>query len=911
MFKIAKKALSWVLVVFMILPMFATSVFSAESVTNLTDLNLNDSAIKKVYFKLETNKDLASYAVNEEITFTATLWADMDGDGNAANDVQVSTPYVQYVLEFDDGTEKIKTYTPMTAGVATIKTKLTKAGAVRISLYVCDANRTQIRHSKIKMPYIGGAIAGATDIQVTTKEPADFDAFWKGQLAQLDAVSPEIEYIADVSDKLNMQGFKCYEIRIKCVEANVKTLSETSYVSVLLSVPENANPKALQLDVSFWGYGVYDPVPEKPWSSGGNAIMLVYAHSLPLDKESGWYEQHFCDSYPEYDHSGSKTKGYGWDYNNDIEDNNDPQKVYFRDMFLRDIQAIRFMAKAFGDEGVSNATNDIDTSAWKGLWNGRKLQVSGGSQGGLRTIAAGALDALSGENSVGITHLRVNVPWFADIADSTAEGNIKSDFHPEYKDGLAYFDTALLAKRVNTQSVLIGAGTGDGKCPMSGVQAVYNNLKVDATLNFIQGKGHDASYSNTVTSADSSQNKIGEGVVTGTITESGPSDWSFDPATGILTISNELKDGWVRLTSCTASGAWGTMVRDLVKHVVVTGHFTKIDPGAFDSYPLLETITLPRMTVQFDNNAFSNCPKLTEIKIAGDAYIPGTVDLSRQGNSTTDGHPVNTLADKNAFTGSKSIKTLILNNFYKDEDWYRLNKNTLPVNLETIMGPANSTYLREFCAANGYKFVPYGKATAANAAWTYNETTKTVTIWGEGAIKSISSSDAEFLSSAENMVINATITELGSNTFAALDGLKTVVMKGNAPTVPANAKPFGNKSVAINVYNGATGFGRIWCGYKVSTIIFEPGDVNCDETINAIDAVLLAQYIAGWETAVEEADEYSADCNGDGTINTVDAVLLAQYLAGWDVTLGGDAPPPTSDPDIGDDNEVEANDFFV
>ena len=30
----------------------------------------------------------------------------------------------------------------------------------------------------------------------------------------------------------------------------------------------------------------------------------------------------------------------------------------------------------------------------------------------------------------------------------------------------------------------------------------------------------------------------------------------------------------------------------------------------------------------------------------------------------------------------------------------------------------------------------------------------------------------------------------------------------------------------------------------------------------------------------------AADCNGDGKVDIKDAVLLAQYLAGWNVTLG-------------------------
>ncbi|MBO5280719.1 MAG: InlB B-repeat-containing protein [Clostridia bacterium] len=61
------------------------------------------------------------------------------------------------------------------------------------------------------------------------------------------------------------------------------------------------------------------------------------------------------------------------------------------------------------------------------------------------------------------------------------------------------------------------------------------------------------------------------------------------------------------------------------------------------------------------------------------------------------------------------------------------------------------------------------------------------------------------------------------------------------------------------------------------------GDLTGDGDINAVDAVLLAQKIAGWDV---DCDELAADCNGDDIINAVDAVLLAQYLAGWDVSLG-------------------------
>ncbi len=64
------------------------------------------------------------------------------------------------------------------------------------------------------------------------------------------------------------------------------------------------------------------------------------------------------------------------------------------------------------------------------------------------------------------------------------------------------------------------------------------------------------------------------------------------------------------------------------------------------------------------------------------------------------------------------------------------------------------------------------------------------------------------------------------------------------------------------------------------------GDVNGDEEISIQDVVLLAQYCAKWESAIEKTVVEAADANGDGDVSIQDVVLLAQYCARWDVTLG-------------------------
>ena len=61
------------------------------------------------------------------------------------------------------------------------------------------------------------------------------------------------------------------------------------------------------------------------------------------------------------------------------------------------------------------------------------------------------------------------------------------------------------------------------------------------------------------------------------------------------------------------------------------------------------------------------------------------------------------------------------------------------------------------------------------------------------------------------------------------------------------------------------------------------GDVDMDGKVNDNDTKRLAQYLADWITS---ANKKAADCNGDGDINAIDAVILVQYISGRDVILG-------------------------
>ena len=56
------------------------------------------------------------------------------------------------------------------------------------------------------------------------------------------------------------------------------------------------------------------------------------------------------------------------------------------------------------------------------------------------------------------------------------------------------------------------------------------------------------------------------------------------------------------------------------------------------------------------------------------------------------------------------------------------------------------------------------------------------------------------------------------------------------------------------------------------------GDASCDETVNAIDAALILQSIAGLLNALPCED--NGDANQDGSIDAIDAALVLQFVAG-------------------------------
>ncbi len=413
------------------------------TVQHILDIESGSNKVAEIY--ATTNKDALTYRVGEEIIFHITL---------KTKDSIVGCDTFSWEAYTDDG----KNYTGSSSGLSGetyIKILATGKGFVRLKCYAEDSQGRLIRaveqskeHNTAARPVFGAAVnLDEIGSEWGSREPEDFDAFWQTQVAVLDNVSPDLLAIETFEDKYPSHDLHRVKINCDCSDT-------CNMVSAYITVPKNPKPGSLKIHMFYNGYGTNDEYygfRRLPFTNNDTIYVTVFAHSAELGHEDSYY---------------SHLNNYGF------EGNEDPAKSYFRDMILRDIQALRFAEAYFGQDGLK-------------LWNG-SVSVSGGSQGAFQAFAVTAL-------CPEVTFGGYDVPWMCDNSAVTyANGNLMgSIFRPTHVDGLSYFDTVSFAKRIApTNQVNITVGLGDYVCPPSGIMALYRNLNCKVKLTFTQGRTH-------------------------------------------------------------------------------------------------------------------------------------------------------------------------------------------------------------------------------------------------------------------------------------------------------------------------------------------------------------------------------------------------------------------------------------
>ncbi len=533
------KMLSIILSIAMLASMLVIPTFAINS--------LMDIPVKAgCYMTIETNKHSLKYMPGDDVIMTVRL--------HDASGKQISAPYIRYNLRVDGSNDAgygeyqlYWTTVPFTDGEYTIRTKaIDIPGFMRLRVDILDENKTVIKRGYTASEgdwtafgpsgqlsfFQGGIVVDADNIRTTAATlsgtqvgsyegvtydeygvPSDFMSFWDSALAELDMAGnePKLIELAQIPTTTYSNWYRynhdLYSFKVSCPGDPTDLKSGETYVAGTIQIPKNVDLASAPIEMWYCGYGITLPGAQGSDSVKGKIAVTVAAHSLDYDFVNKI--QPTSDAFNLHADQQGSTNYYGFSFS----ENQNREYVYFKYMLLRDIQAIRFVTKAFrsggGVEFDASADETTRTLASEkltaGLWDGENISSNGSSQGAFQAVAVAALYSETvGEKEQRITNLWAGIPWMCDVQGNTDTLKVQSTYRQHYNSkqsgtdgeavGLNYYDTANFGRYVQCDTT-ISAGMGDPLCPASGVSALYNNIRTNGTdknitLGFIQGKTH-------------------------------------------------------------------------------------------------------------------------------------------------------------------------------------------------------------------------------------------------------------------------------------------------------------------------------------------------------------------------------------------------------------------------------------
>ena len=413
------------------------------------------------FLKGVTDKEKPFYAPGEEMTFTLRL-----------EGIKAFPPgewFITWERTGDDGKRDGGKVPASLTEPLVIKTSIDQPGFVRILAQLVDGKGNVYRknipanaltpdgtrpmnhaekHDK-RIFFDGGAGVQPEKLR-GEPEPADFDAFWARQRAQLAKVPVRVDRKLLTDSK---QGY-VYAIQIDCAGPR----PATGYLTMPKGVDEG---KKYPCRLETHGYSYRPPHNPPGWVRSDEIVLNINAHGMKLPA--------FGADEKYYKELGEAIKSNGKQYAFNPIQNSDPEQAYFNGMVLRVMRGLQYL-KTLPE------------------WNGKDLYASGGSQGGLQTIwAAGC-----GE---GVTKAESGITWCCDMAHNTMRLERKmgsGGWYIPWVPALGYYDPVNCAKRIpkTCLTIITRAGLGDYCCPPRGLAILYNNIPGPKKIWWVQGSTH-------------------------------------------------------------------------------------------------------------------------------------------------------------------------------------------------------------------------------------------------------------------------------------------------------------------------------------------------------------------------------------------------------------------------------------
>ena len=304
-----------------------------------------------VYFQAYTDKDALSYAVNETINMEVYLMA---------NGEVVSVPYFYYTIEGEDGKEKTEAYVDGSKGHFGVTTSMANEGHALVTAYMCDENKNIINAGIV---FRGGAIVGVTDITSGAAVPEDLEEYWDKVVAECyaDEIINLLRF-EELSPEDYSQDSSIYKLYLFEIDYDDTDKVATGYISYPVG------KDSLGIRMRFRGYGATGVAT--PQFSENEVYIDMAPHGFRMD-----------DPDPDYPDAN-----YGFD---PIENQN-PDTVYFHEMFTRNLLGARFLKAFAGGEAYGKIMLNGEQIQPLGVWEkGDYFLASGGSQGGFQAMAVG------------------------------------------------------------------------------------------------------------------------------------------------------------------------------------------------------------------------------------------------------------------------------------------------------------------------------------------------------------------------------------------------------------------------------------------------------------------------------------------------------------------------------------------
>ena len=311
------------------------------------------------------------------------------------------------------------------AGKAGVSRTFGRPGFIR-----CAAS-AQVGGKKVSAS--GGAGAEPEKIVPARPEPADFDAYWAGVKAELNAMPLKVKLTqVEPPQKGVRDRVKVYDFEINMPSGRP--------VRGYLAMPSGAAAKSLPAQVSFHGAGVRGSSMPVGTALKGRIAIDINAHGIENGKPKEYYENLLKGDLRSYRYDGRTSR----------------DTIYFRGMYQRIYRTLQFV-KSLPE------------------WDGRTLIAVGTSQGGGQALVAAGIDP-------DVTCCVAYVPALCDHGGfAVGRESGWPRFHkeeggtsPEVMTAADYIDAVNFARKITGADTVLTTGFIDLSCTPSSVFAAYN-----------------------------------------------------------------------------------------------------------------------------------------------------------------------------------------------------------------------------------------------------------------------------------------------------------------------------------------------------------------------------------------------------------------------------------------------------